>query len=45
VPGDQVRYEVEMLRQRPRYCKLSGRALVDGQVAAEAICTSALVDR
>jgi len=45
VPGDQVRYEVEMLRLRPRYCKLSGRALVDGQVAAEAICSSATVDR
>lgn len=45
VPGDQVRYEVEMLRMRPRHCKLSGRAIVDGKVAAEAICSSALVER
>ena len=45
VPGDQIRYEVEMLRRRPRHGKLSGRALVDGQVAAEAVCSSALVDR
>ena len=45
VPGDQIRYEVEMLRMRPRHCKLSGRALVDGQVAAEAVFSSALVDR
>jgi beta-hydroxyacyl-ACP dehydratase FabZ len=45
VPGDQVRYEVEMLRRRPGYFKLSGRALVDGQVAAEAVCTSAMIER
>lgn len=45
VPGDQVRYEVEMLRMRPRHCKLSGKAIVDGKVAAEAVCSSALVER
>ncbi len=37
VPGDQVRYEVEVLRLRASYCKLAGRALVDGQLAAEAV--------
>jgi beta-hydroxyacyl-ACP dehydratase FabZ len=45
VPGDQVRYEIEVLRLRALYCRLSGRALVDGQVAAEAIVSSAMVDR
>ena len=45
VPGDQVRYEVEILRRRANHCKLSGRALVDGQVAAEAVCTSAMIPR
>lgn len=45
VPGDQVRYEVEVLRRRANHCKLSGRALVDGQVAAEAVCTSAMIPR
>ena len=45
VPGDQVRYEVEILRRRANHCKLSGRALVDGQVAAEAVCTSAMMPR
>ncbi|MFL6194979.1 MAG: 3-hydroxyacyl-ACP dehydratase FabZ [Thermoanaerobaculia bacterium] len=44
-PGDQVRYEVEVLRLRSTYCKLSGKALVDGQVAAEAVLSSAMVDR
>jgi beta-hydroxyacyl-ACP dehydratase FabZ len=45
VPGDQLRYEIEVLRLRSTYCRLSGRALVDGQVAAEAVLSSAMVDR
>ncbi len=45
VPGDQVRYEIEVLRLRALYCRLSGRALVDGQLAAEAVVSSAMVDR
>ena len=44
VPGDQLRYEVEVLRLRASYAKLRGRALVDGQVVAEATVSSALVD-
>lgn len=45
VPGDQLRYEVEVLRYRPSYCKLRGVVTVDGQVAAEAVIASATVDR
>jgi len=45
VPGDQLRYEVEVLRQRANHAKLSGRALVDGKLVAEALISSALVDR
>ena len=45
VPGDQVRYEVEVLRLRSLHCKLAARALVDGQLAAEAVIGSAMVDR
>ncbi len=45
VPGDQLRYEVEVVRLRASHAKLEGRALVDGQVAAEARVSSALVDR
>lgn len=45
VPGDQVRYELEVLRLRSMHCKLSGKVLVDGQLAAEAVISSAMVDR
>ncbi|HEY4591880.1 MAG TPA: 3-hydroxyacyl-[acyl-carrier-protein] dehydratase FabZ, partial [Thermoanaerobaculia bacterium] len=45
VPGDQVRYEIEVLRLRSSYCKLAGKVLVDGQLAAEAVLSSAMVSR
>lgn len=45
VPGDQVRYEVDVLRLRSTFCKLAGRVTVDGQLAAEATISSATVDR
>lgn len=45
VPGDQVRYEVEVLRLRSTFCKVAGKALVNGELAAEAILSTAMVDR
>lgn len=45
VPGDQVRYEVEVLQRRPRYAKLTGKVLVGEALAADAVITSAMVDR
>jgi beta-hydroxyacyl-ACP dehydratase FabZ len=45
VPGDQVVFEVDVLRLRSTTCKLSARALVGDKLVAEAICTSAMVDR
>ncbi|MGH9465654.1 MAG: 3-hydroxyacyl-ACP dehydratase FabZ [Thermoanaerobaculia bacterium] len=45
VPGDQLRYEVEVLRLRERHSKLEARALVDGELVAEAVISSAMVDR
>jgi len=45
VPGDQVRFEVEVLRLRSSFCKVAGKALVDGELAAEAILSTAMVDR
>lgn len=45
VPGDQVRYEIDVLRLREIHCKLSCKALVDGKVVAEAVVSSAMVDR
>jgi beta-hydroxyacyl-ACP dehydratase FabZ len=45
VPGDQLRYEIDVLRLRASFCKLQGRVTVDGQLAAEATISSATVDR
>ncbi|HEY4215914.1 MAG TPA: bifunctional UDP-3-O-[3-hydroxymyristoyl] N-acetylglucosamine deacetylase/3-hydroxyacyl-ACP dehydratase [Gemmatimonadaceae bacterium] len=35
-PGDQLRFELELLQVRGMMCKMSGVAKVDGQVVAEA---------
>ena len=45
VPGDQLRLTVEVVKLRQTACKMRGIAEVDGQLAAEAIVMSALVDR
>ena len=45
VPGDVLRFELEMQALRRNTCKISGKAYVDGQVAAEATFMSAIVDR
>ncbi|HUK88914.1 MAG TPA: 3-hydroxyacyl-ACP dehydratase FabZ [Blastocatellia bacterium] len=45
VPGDQLRLELEVLRLRPRYIRLEGKAFVDGALVAEALISSSLVDR
>jgi UDP-3-O-[3-hydroxymyristoyl] N-acetylglucosamine deacetylase/3-hydroxyacyl-[acyl-carrier-protein] dehydratase len=35
-PGDQIRFELELLQVRGPMCKMSGVAKVDGQIVAEA---------
>jgi UDP-3-O-[3-hydroxymyristoyl] N-acetylglucosamine deacetylase/3-hydroxyacyl-[acyl-carrier-protein] dehydratase len=45
VPGDQIRFELEMLQFRGRTCRMRGMAYVDGQVAAEAEMMARVVDR
>jgi beta-hydroxyacyl-ACP dehydratase FabZ len=45
VPGDQLRIEVTVLRQRDRYFKMQGQALVDGNVVVEAELSCSVVDR
>ena len=45
VPGDQVRYELEVLRLRSTFSRLAGKVTVDGQLCAEAVISSAMVDR
>ena len=44
VPGDQIRFELEMLKVRSRSCKMQGKATVDGKLVAEATLMSMLVD-
>lgn len=45
VPGDQIRYEIDVIRHRGTVGKLEGKAIVDGKVAAEARLSSTMVDR
>src|SRR6195256_5549705 len=45
VPGDQLRIEVTVLKYRTTFCKLHGKATVNGELAAEATLRCMLVDR
>jgi UDP-3-O-[3-hydroxymyristoyl] N-acetylglucosamine deacetylase/3-hydroxyacyl-[acyl-carrier-protein] dehydratase len=44
-PGDQIRFEVDVLHNRGKIAKVVGKALVDGQLAVEAEITCAIVER
>jgi UDP-3-O-[3-hydroxymyristoyl] N-acetylglucosamine deacetylase/3-hydroxyacyl-[acyl-carrier-protein] dehydratase len=43
-PGDQIRFELTLLKLKNRICKMRGEAFVDGQLVAEAELLSAVVD-
>jgi UDP-3-O-[3-hydroxymyristoyl] N-acetylglucosamine deacetylase/3-hydroxyacyl-[acyl-carrier-protein] dehydratase len=45
MPGDQVRFELEMQSSRGRLCRMRGVAFVEDRVAAEAELTAMLVER
>jgi UDP-3-O-[3-hydroxymyristoyl] N-acetylglucosamine deacetylase / 3-hydroxyacyl-[acyl-carrier-protein] dehydratase len=45
VPGDQVRFEVEVLQIRNTTCRMRGIGTVDGNVVAEAEMMARVVDR
>jgi 3-hydroxyacyl-[acyl-carrier-protein] dehydratase len=45
VPGDQLRVEMTVINWRGDFCKLEGRATVNGQLAAEATLMCKMVDR
>jgi UDP-3-O-[3-hydroxymyristoyl] N-acetylglucosamine deacetylase/3-hydroxyacyl-[acyl-carrier-protein] dehydratase len=45
VPGDQLRFELEMIQFRGRTCRMRGVGYVDGQPAAEAEMLARIVDR
>jgi beta-hydroxyacyl-ACP dehydratase FabZ len=44
-PGDQLRFEVELLQVRRSVCRMRGNAYVDGQLTSEAEFTAAVMDR
>lgn len=44
-PGDQLRLEIEVIRYRSGYGKLSGKAYVDGNLVCEAVVTSVTTDK
>jgi 3-hydroxyacyl-[acyl-carrier-protein] dehydratase len=45
VPGDQLRIEVKVLAWRGDFCKLEGKATVNGQLAAEGTVMCKMIDR
>ena len=45
VPGDQIRFELEMLQFRGKTCRMKGVGYVDGQVVAEAEMMAMVTDR
>jgi UDP-3-O-[3-hydroxymyristoyl] N-acetylglucosamine deacetylase/3-hydroxyacyl-[acyl-carrier-protein] dehydratase len=45
VPGDQLRFELQMVQFRGRTCRMRGMAYVDGQLAAEAEMMARVIDR
>jgi beta-hydroxyacyl-ACP dehydratase FabZ len=44
-PGDQLLFEVKLLRNRGKSFQLAGQAFVDGQLVAEAELMAAIVDK
>jgi beta-hydroxyacyl-ACP dehydratase FabZ len=45
VPGDQIRFNLKVLRLKSQVCRMWGEAHVDGQLAAEAEILSAMTER
>jgi 3-hydroxymyristoyl/3-hydroxydecanoyl-(acyl carrier protein) dehydratase len=45
LPGDQIEFELTMIKFRRNTCKMNGVAVVDGQRVAEAELVAAVVDR
>jgi len=44
-PGDQLIFDLELVRLKSRTCQMAGRAYVRGQLVAEADLLSSIVDR
>lgn len=44
VPGDQLRVEIEVLKKRPPFWKMQGKAYVDNEVACETVVTAMVME-
>ncbi|MCG3118354.1 MAG: hypothetical protein ALAOOOJD_00537 [bacterium] len=44
-PGDQIRFEVEMLKYRQSMCRMAGKAFVANELVCEAELSAAVVNR
>jgi beta-hydroxyacyl-ACP dehydratase FabZ len=44
VPGDQLRLEAEIVKLKAKFCRLRGRATVDGEVAVEGELVAGILD-
>jgi UDP-3-O-[3-hydroxymyristoyl] N-acetylglucosamine deacetylase/3-hydroxyacyl-[acyl-carrier-protein] dehydratase len=44
-PGDQIRFELEMVNYRRTICRMVGKAYVDGDLVTEGEMTAAIVER
>ncbi|NIR48650.1 3-hydroxyacyl-ACP dehydratase FabZ [candidate division KSB1 bacterium] len=44
-PGDQLRFEMEMIKFRQSICKMQGKAFVEDRLVCEAELSAAVVDR
>ncbi|MFY4730949.1 3-hydroxyacyl-ACP dehydratase FabZ [Nitrospira sp. BLG_2] len=44
VPGDQLRFEIEVLKKRPPFWKMQGKAYVDNEMVCEAVVTAMVME-
>jgi beta-hydroxyacyl-ACP dehydratase FabZ len=44
VPGDQLRFEIDVLKKRPPFWKMQGKAYVDNEVVCEAVVTAMVME-
>ena len=44
VPGDQLRFEIEVLKKRPPFWKMQGKAFVEDEVVCEAVVTAMVME-
>lgn len=45
VPGDQLRFEIEVVKQRPPFWKMQGKAYVDSELVCEAELTAMVTEK